>query len=204
MIVVDDEIVTGEELSFFDERIVKNAHFPVFYTEATSKLTPFFSHNILGRKKDTKEPQDFSVVPLSTSFDLFDNIVTRFCNKHSIEKIAYLRGCVNVTFEKSSYEFGDPHIDYANLQHLVLIIYLNEVIDGSTIVFENKHDGKNDDFIIEDYGFDFIKNNFKIKMEVKPKRGRILCFDGSHYHAMRWPKPTELRYITVFNIHTKL
>ena len=90
MIVVDDEIVTEDEMNFFDERIIKNPHFPVFYTEATSKLTPFFSHNILGRKKDIKEPQDFTVSPLSTSFDLFDGIVTRFCNKHNIQKISYL------------------------------------------------------------------------------------------------------------------
>ena len=42
-----------------------------------------------------------------------------------------------------------------------------------------------------------------IKLEVKEyiiQKGKIVCFDGEHYHANFLPKAGELRLVCVFNV----
>ena len=42
--------------------------------------------------------------------------------------------------------------------------------------------------------------DFNVQSEVSPKVGRVLCFDGNHYHSMRPTSAGNVRFIAVFNI----
>ena len=63
------------------------------------------------------------------------------------------------------------------------MIYLNDT-DGETIVYNKKFDNKNR-LILSDK-LDIIKN-------IKPELYKIVCWDGSYYHAATYPKDNNRR-----------
>ena len=71
--------------------------------------------------------------------------------------------------------FNSVHIDYPE-DHINLIYYVNNS-DGDTFIFD---DGK-------------IKN-------IRPKKGRILLFDGKYEHASSNPIESKYRSIISFNL----
>lgn len=70
-----------------------------------------------------------------------------------------------------------PHIDFS-IQHSVLLYYVNDS-SGDTI---------------------FYDDNFKIKQTIKPKKGRIVIFDGDIYHSSTPPQTNDYRCVINFNL----
>ncbi len=83
-----------------------------------------------------------------------------------------------------------PHID-AIIPHFVVLYY---VIDNeaNTIIYENKFKGKNYDEIP-------IKKDLVIKQKVKPKKGRVVMFNGFHWHTAEQPE-NNVRCIINYNV----
>lgn len=77
---------------------------------------------------------------------------------------------------------GVAHVDH-DFKHKVIMIYLNDT-DGETIVYNKKFDNKNR-LILSDK-LDIIKN-------IKPELYKIVCWDGSYYHAATYPKNNNRR-----------
>ena len=155
----------------------------------TSHKFPQFSHILLGR-------DDAS--PRSPLYDHFREIILSFLDDHNLKYKQVLRSCLNITYFVPNHSHTDPHVDH-DLNHYVIILYLDDS-DGNTIIF-NKEFKKNNikpEFVFESDKIN--KRNFPIKKEVKPKCGKIICFNGKYYHALRMPSPGQIRKVCVFNI----
>ena len=76
--------------------------------------------------------------------------------------------------ETSPMEF---HVDYA-LPHKVLLYYVNDS-DGPTVILKQR------------YPFSYNKisglNGGEILQEIEPKKGRVVMFDGTHFHSSSIP-----------------
>ena len=70
------------------------------------------------------------------------------------------------------------HIDYIK-KHLSILYYVFDA-DGDTVIFENMYD-PNDIKVPE-------PNELKVKKKVTPKQGRVVIFDGYHWHTATQPK----------------
>lgn len=70
------------------------------------------------------------------------------------------------------------HIDYIK-KHLSILYYVIDA-DGDTVIFENMHH-QNDTKVPE-------PNELKVKKKVTPKQGRVVIFDGYHWHTGTQPQ----------------
>ena len=186
--------MTEGEIQFVEQNIVYNSNFPLYFSQTTSDQFTSFSHTIVARGES----------PNSNYYPFFYKILRRFCLENKIPLNKLIRCAVNATYPVKDYEFGDPHVDF-ELDHKILILYLNDLpVDpqyNSTIMFEKTYDpviGVTAR-IDEHGGIEQIKKDFKIIKEAHPIKGHGFCFDGKHYHTIRWPNAPHLRYVCVFN-----
>lgn len=86
---------------------------------------------------------------------------------------------------------NNPHVDLES-DHLVCLYYVNEA-DGDTVIY-------NETF--QDISKDNLKlENLTILKQVSPKKGRVILFQGNHYHSSSTPT-TGLRCIINFDVLT--
>jgi hypothetical protein len=76
------------------------------------------------------------------------------------------------------------HVDNDRQQHIVVIYYPNDY-DGATRIYEKKI---GDDTKLDNY------------VEVEPKKGRCVIFDGSHFHCASFPETSERRIVVNLNL----
>jgi hypothetical protein len=191
--------MTEDEKQQAIDNVLKNEQFPLYYAESTSNKFPFFSHTIVGRHDHTKDSQKIN----SEIYYFFYNILERFCKKNNIELNYILRAAVNVTYSNSDFKIGEPHVDN-EFPHKTFILYLNEFPEdsdyNSTIVYDVKY--ADNQYSVLDFNINDekeVESDFNIIAEYPPKFGWALCFNGEHYHTIRWPKNPQLRYICVIN-----
>lgn len=113
--------------------------------------------------------------------DLSLQILNLFLQKINIKNIKVLRIKSNMKpysykFKKNSY--GIPHTDFEK-QHYVMIYYVNDS-DGNTFLFNNEKE-------------------LKVVKTIKPKKGRILFFDGKKLHSAGNPINKNFRVIINYN-----
>ena len=72
------------------------------------------------------------------------------------------------------------HVDVLQ-NHIVFLYYLNDS-DGDTIILNKKCTDSNQAF----YGGEYTESD--VLERVTPKKGRVVVFDGMHYHAAGIPK----------------
>lgn len=89
----------------------------------------------------------------------------------------------NLLLENKLNVINPPHIDINDNKHEVIILYAIDS-DGNTILYEDE-------------------NGEKILAEVTPKRGRILHFDGHHYHSSCPPVKSQKRIVININVVDK-
>ena len=110
----------------------------------------------------------------SKYFEEFYGKFKSFIEKNSPYKNV-MRMKANLLLNNKANCFNSVHIDYPE-DHINLIYYVNNS-DGDTFIFD---DGK-------------IKN-------IRPKKGRILLFDGKYEHASSNPIESKYRSIINFNL----
>lgn len=131
------------------------------------------------------DANDSKWTPLVIS--LIQQCINHISTDWNISQVEILKSKSNIVLNngllrnKKSHSF--PHIDFKK-KHLVLLYYVNES-DGDTIIFDQ------------------IKKNKRIA-SVSPKKGRLLVFDGDHYHASSSPQKSDCRIIINTNILNKL
>jgi hypothetical protein len=168
-----ENFLTEDEIKFIESDVLLNT-IPWFYEKSsTSEKFPFFSHIIIPR---CQTPFD-QVVVNSPLHDFFTNIQKRFCDVAEIKIEKIYRQCLNLTFP-STEEYGDVHTDH-DFDHKNMIMYLNDDYDmGETILFRD----------------------LEIIKEIKPKKGKVICFDGKLPHTLRWiPKGRRIIFVSTFN-----
>tara|TARA_B100002019_G_C21119913_1_gene522798 strand:+ start:289 stop:816 length:528 start_codon:yes stop_codon:yes gene_type:complete len=146
-----------EELDFIDSEILSH-NIPWHWNPASvTEKFPFFQHVIIPRDDNTRV-----VSPL---YEFFTTIQNRFCAVCEIPMKKIYRQCINLTFTSDNGEYSEPHIDH-DFPHKNMIMYLNDDYEmGETVLYNN---------------------DLTISKKIEPKKGKVICFDGSIVHGTRW------------------
>lgn len=206
-LIEDNTIITHEEIK---KIISNNLSVPFIWSRgSTTDKFPYYSHTFIHRPySDQNYTSESNYEIVSEYFNFYHNLVNRFCAKYGLQYTNIVRANINSTYFFPDYKYLDPHVDFSK-DHAVILMYLNDVDTdneeyNSTIIFDRKLDfNKKINFHEGDpYCFDLstYKEEIPIKCEIKPKLGKIVCFNGRYYHANRFPKPGETRLVCVFNL----
>ena len=119
---------------------------------------------------------------VSDKTDIVDNLISRLSNKIYIYR-AKANLQTQFTDNNESYH-NTPHVDLTNKDgsiepHKVALYYVNDS-DGATILFNDKLD---------------------IIRRVKPKKGRMLLFDGNTLHTSSHPTKSDYRMCINIDYH---
>jgi hypothetical protein len=117
-----------------------------------------------------------------------------FCEKARLEFNALLRIRLGL-FPRNPDDVGhhNPHVDFQQ-PHQTAVYYVNDS-DGDTVVFNETSDDVNAEQAPK-YAAD---GKFTILGRVSPKKGRMMAFDGKHYHASMHPRKAASRVAITFN-----
>ena len=195
MIIEDDNgmdmnIMIQENLEYYANSYLPY-NIPFIWDISTSRRFPYYRHLLVSRNNNTTSDSD--VISCSDLYPHYKKLVDSFCLKHNIQYKNVIRACINNTYHIPG-EYQEAHVDFIR-DHLVLIMYLNDV-SGNTVIFDRKYSDSDEDtvFHLED------RAELNIMKEVSPKLGKILCFDGAYYHTIRSPKEGQHRSICIFNL----
>jgi hypothetical protein len=88
----------------------------------------------------------------------------------------------------SGHEYDSHHIDTFR-PHLSVLYYVCDA-DGETVIFENMLEPKHGDMLSDEYVKEHKPklSDLKEKIRVTPKQGRVVIFDGFHWHTATQPK----------------
>ena len=109
---------------------------------------------------------------ISEFHPLFLKLIHNSCKKINLKKIdviqarSFLQLPSNIPHE----EVDDPHIDLIDTDHFVMLYYVCDS-DGDTIIYNEREKSE----------------SYTIKKKVRPKRGRVVLFDGRLYHTAEQP-----------------
>jgi hypothetical protein len=180
--------LTQDEINFVDQTVLGDS-FPWYkINESTTTKFPFFAHVLVERYDHTTQQLKIN----SDIFPFFEKIFIRFIKKHKIKIKQITRACVNLSYYHGIYDMTDPHVDH-NFKHKVLMLYLND-IEGDTLVYNEKYKGEPKCVI----PLETIKKPLKILKKISPEKGKIVCWDGEHYHTGSFCKPGKQRVVVVF------
>lgn len=186
MIYLIDDVIDG----FTADRIEKQLYslnFPWYFTPDTSygsanvhQQRPGFLHWLI---KDGQQSSYLKLVePLITNGALA-------IQKKEVDVIqirSFLQLPLNP--EYTGKNIDTPHIDLFE-PHWVFLYYVNDN-DAETVIYSNKMKNQNDIPLFDD---------LKEAVRVKPKKGRMVIFDGMHWHTALQPH-TGPRCIININI----
>lgn len=198
-LIEDDTILTLEEKAKIS---YNNLKLPFTWSPgSTTDKFPYYSHALVYRPSDDEFDVNKEPNIGSDYFYFYFNIIKKFCYKYNINFKQVIRANINSTFFFPKYEYLDPHVDFSQ-ENIVFLMYLNDVdIEddnyNSTIIFDKKIDFSKGEGPYC-YDLDLYEEKIPIKFEIKPKFGKIICFNGSYFHANRFPKPGENRLVCVF------
>jgi len=93
-----------------------------------------------------------------------------------LSNIIQARSFLQFPTEQTS--INNPHVD-DNIPHIVCLYYVNDS-DGDTIIYD-----QTTDIVPNVPGIN--EEVFTIKQRVTPKKGRVVLFNGKHYHSSSTP-----------------
>ena len=128
---------------------------------------------------------------ISDFHNLFLGLIKNSCKKINIQPVDVLQGrsFLSTPTNISRDDVDTPHVDMV-APHFVMLYYVCDS-DGDTIIYNEKT--KFDDCAPDP------KMNYTIKKKVSPKQGRVVLFDGRHFHAAEQPNH-NLRCIVNYNL----
>jgi len=118
---------------------------------------------------------------VNQSFPLFVPLISAI--PVEIEKLLMIKASMTVSDpNRPADSYGKPHVDFTDPPaNLITCVYYVGDYDGDTVIFSN--------------------DNGKLTEEsrIPPKRGRLIVFDGSTYHAGSCPTTSDPRIVVNFN-----
>jgi len=120
----------------------------------------------------------------SEYFDLFYPLICSIPEKTGIQVNHLLRLRLGLILKEPIKTIHPPHIDYPGEEHYTALYYINES-DGDTYIY-NQVDGDRLD-------------NFTIKKQIKPKKGKFAIFNGKHFHSSSSPEKYNSRFVLTIN-----
>tara|TARA_Y100000592_G_scaffold29446_1_gene47021 strand:+ start:2880 stop:3419 length:540 start_codon:yes stop_codon:yes gene_type:complete len=128
-----------------------------------------FSHLIF---EDTTTYSNHFGILLPVFFEAFNKY------KRGLKPEKLIRIRVGMFIQDQTKQPHLPHIDFINMKHTNMLYYVNDS-DGPTKLYN--------------------QDKTKVIKEVHPKKGRVLFFDGSTYHASSCPKDHPSRIVINYN-----
>ena len=117
-------------------------------------------------------------------------ILDAACNKINFTRNDCLQGrsFLQLPLNLKDRSIEAPQVD-ADIDHMVILYYVNDS-DGDTVIYENKFKG-----------YDKVPHisDLKIKKRVTPKAGRVVMFDGKHWHSSYQPEH-NIRCVVNYNV----
>ena len=99
----------------------------------------------------------------------------------------------NIVRSVTDNHYHNPHIDYFT-DHWTALYYVNDS-DGDTFIF-NETNPK----FSEEYDKELKKEkSWSIKKKISPQKGKLVLFNGKHYHASSSPKINSHRIVLTIN-----
>jgi hypothetical protein len=117
-----------------------------------------------------------------------------FCDRAKLPLDTILRIRVGLfTCSARRARHHNPHVDFRE-PHYTAVYYANDS-DGDTVVFNETTD-KVDQRDAARYA---AENRFTVARRISPKKGKMACFDGKHYHASMHPSAHATRIVITYN-----
>ena len=117
-------------------------------------------------------------------------IIDAACDKIHFDRKECLQGrsFLQLPLNLKDRSIDAPHVD-ADLDHIVVLYYVNDS-DGDTVIYENLFEG-----------YDKVPSmkDLKEKKRVTPKAGRVVIFNGKHWHTSCQPEH-NVRCVVNYNI----
>ena len=128
---------------------------------------------------------------VSDFHSLFIGLIKNSCKKLKMKEVDILQGrsFLSTPTNISKDNPDSPHVDMV-VPHFVMLYYVRDS-DGDTIIYNEKT--KFDDCTPDP------KINYTIKKKVSPKQGRVVLFNGRHWHTAEQPNH-NLRCIVNYDL----
>ena len=163
--------------------------FPWYYTSDITDAThegPFqgrfgFSHQYVNAEEGI----------ISDFHSLFIGLIKNSCKKLKMKEVDILQGrsFLSTPTNISKDDVDTPHVDLV-VPHFVMLYYVRDS-DGDTIIYNEKTKFNS---CAPD-----PKMNYTIKKKVSPKQGRVVLFNGIHFHTSEQPNH-NLRCIVNYDL----
>ncbi len=139
-----------------------------------------FFHNLMfdGKKRSADLP---AIMPVAHAFE---NAV-----KNHIKVKEYGRIRIGLFTRHPDPHPHRPHTDRTD-PHWTAVYYVNDC-DGDFVLYEETYEDLTE--------AEAQTKQLTIKKRVKPKKGKMVVFDGKHYHASSFPTQKPLRIAITFN-----
>ena len=192
MIEIFDNVLSNEEQNEIEDFFTKHwSHscnqFP-WYLSGDHTVNETHYHQL--KTKNTKEYLQFchlfydkNIHPINYPYykSPYFKPIQVILNNYPIQNLTKIK----VNFQPRcetflSDEHNTPHVD-SQKPHNVFLYYVNDS-DGDTFIFNS---------------------DMSIKKRIEPKKGRLVCFDGSFFHAGSHPSKTDKRIVINFNSKKK-
>ena len=181
VLVVDDVLPEQEQEDL--KKILLSSQFPWhFIPDVTGEQSkdgrPAFNNYLIDDGK-----VNVGGKPLSLLQELINNSLSRLYEELNVKaryELFKMRTFLQMPLANLSGSRRDAHhIDYYKERHLSILYYVFDA-DGDTVIFENMYHPNNPK-VPE-------LNELKVKAEVTPKQGRVVIFDGYHWHTGTQPR----------------
>ena len=171
--VFDDIINLSYQLQIEDillgERLFNNEDFPWYFIPDITYNDGLANQGRCGFAHYFADEDDGII---SEFHPLFLKLIHNSCKKINLKEVdviqarSFLQLPSNIPHE----EVDDPHIDLIDTDHFVMLYYVCDS-DGDTIIYNETEKSE----------------SYTIKKKIKPKRGRVVLFDGRLYHTAEQP-----------------
>ena len=180
-VFIVDDILTKEQQEDL-KRILLSSQFPWHFTpDVTGKGSkdgrPAFQNKLIYDGKVNVGEKALNLLQ-----QLIDNSLSKLYEELNVKanyELFRIRTILQMPLANLGGSRRDAHhIDYIK-KHLSILYYVFDA-DGDTVIFENMYH-PNDIKVPE-------PNELKVKKKVTPKQGRVVIFDGYHWHTGTQPK----------------
>lgn len=181
-VLVVDDILTKEEQDYL-KRILLSSQFPWHFTpdvtgDHSRDARPAFNNYLVDDGKINVGGK-----PLSLLQKLIDNSLSRLYEEVNVQanyQLFRMRTFLQMPLANLVGSRRDTHhVDFYKERHLSILYYVFDA-DGDTIIFENMYHPDNPK-VPE-------LKELKVKKKVTPKQGRVVIFDGYHWHTGTQPQ----------------
>jgi hypothetical protein len=130
----------------------------------------------------------------STLTALLLPLLFSFCEKAGVPFKSLLRIRLGLfTQNAAGGPYHNPHVDFY-LPHYNALYFVNDS-DGDSYIFNQTYDE-----VSLEQSIEYTRENkFTVARRVSPKKGRMIGFDGRHYHASMHPMQSSHRIAIAFS-----